>query len=141
MSVSFLFPELSATGTIIDGNSFLLESNKRWPGSTALRWREYERDTDVDIIINPDDMAVTVSHFGDNKLISADGALDFEEAANIAAWVRSLNPDQNLVLRFTTSVFDGHTILTPDITPQQVVDQWVNHRGHDPYIEHPQYFH
>jgi len=141
MSVSFLFPELSATGTIIDGNGFLLESNKRWPGSTALRWREYERDTDVDIIINPDDMAVTVSHFRDNKLISADGALDFEEAANIAAWVRSLNPDPNLVLWFTTSVFDGHTILTPDITPQQVVDQWVNHRGHDPYIEHPQYFH
>ena len=113
MSVSFLFPELSATGMIIDGNNFLLESNKRWPGSRVLRWREYERDTDVDIIINPDDMAVTVSHFRDNKLISADGALDFEEAADIAAWVRSLNPDPNLVLWFTTSVFDGHTVLTP----------------------------
>ena len=85
MSVSFLFPELSATGTIIDGNNFLLESNKRWPGSRVLRWREYERDTDVDIIINPDDMAVTVSHFRDNKLISSDGALDFAEAADIAA--------------------------------------------------------
>ena len=86
-------------------------------------------------------MAVTVSHFRDNKLISADGALDFEEAANIAAWVRSLNPDPNLMLWFTTTVFDGHTVLTPDITPQQVIDQWVNHTEHDPYIEYPQYFH
>lgn len=66
MSVSFLFPELGITGTTIDGNSFLLESNKKWPGSRVLRRREYERYTDVDIIINPDDMAVTISHFRDN---------------------------------------------------------------------------
>ena len=141
MSVSFLFPELSTKQTIIDGNRFLTEANKKWPGSRVLRWGEGERQTDVDIIINPDDMAVTVSHFRDNKLISADGALDCEEAADIAAWVRSLNPDPNLVLWFTTSVFDGHTILTPGITPQQVIDQWVNHAEHDPYIEYPQYFH
>ena len=71
-----------------------------------------------------------------NQLISASG-LDFEEAANIAAWVRSLNPDPNLVLWFTTSVFDGHTVLTPGITPQQVIDRWVDHAEHDPYIEYP----
>ncbi|WP_309324362.1 hypothetical protein [Actinomyces stomatis] len=140
MSISFLFPELSATQTIIDRNKFLFEANKKWPGSRVLRWGEGERQTDVDIIINPDDMAVTVSHFRDNKLISADGALDFEEAANIAVWVRSLNPDPNLVLWFTTSVFDGHTVLTPGITQQQVIDQWVDHREHDPYFEYPQYF-
>ena len=141
MSISFLFPELSAKQTIIDGNRFLTEANKKWLGSRVLRWGEDEREIDVDIIVDPDDMAVTVSHFRDNKLISADGALDFEEAANIAAWVRSLNPDPNLVLWFTTSVFDGHTVLTPSITPQQVIDQWVDHREHDPYIEYPQYFH
>ena len=141
MSISFLFPELSAKQTIIDGNRFLTEANKKWLGSRVLRWGEDEREIDVDIIVDPDDMAVTVSHFRDNKLISADGALDFEEAANIAAWVRSLNPDPNLVLWFTTSVFDGHTVLTPGITPQQVIDQWVNHREHNPYIEYPQYFH
>nr|WP_315547324.1 hypothetical protein [Actinomyces oris] len=45
------------------------------------------------------------------------------------------------MLWFTTSVFDGHTVLTPGITPQQVIDQWVNHTEHDPYIEYPQYFH
>ena len=141
MSISFLFPELSAKQTIIDGNRFLTEANKKWLGSRVLRWGEDEREIDVDIIVDPDDMAVTVSHFRDNKLISADGALDFEEAANIAAWVRSLTPDPNLVLWFTTSVFDGHTVLTPGITPQQVIDQWVDHREHDPYIEYPQYFH
>lgn len=141
MSVSFLFPELSTTQTIIGRNKFLFEANKRWPGSRVLQWGEGERETDVDVIINPDDMAVTVSHFRDNKLISADGVLDFEEAADIAAWVRALNPDPNLVLWFTTSVFDGHTVLTPGITPQQIIDQWVDHREHDPYIEYPQYFH
>ena len=65
---------------------------------------------------------------------------DFEEAADIAVWVRSLNPDPDLVLWFTTNVFDGHTVLTPGITPQQVIEQWVDHREHDPYVEYPEYF-
>ena len=104
-----------------------------------MRWSE-EDITDADIVLNPEGPSTIISHFKDNRLISASG-LDFEEAANIAAWVRSLNPDPNLVLWFTTSVIDGHTVLTPGITPQQVIDQWVNHTEHDPYIEYPQYFH
>ncbi|WP_315034871.1 hypothetical protein [Actinomyces oris] len=45
------------------------------------------------------------------------------------------------MLWFTANVFDGNTVLTPGITPQQVIDQWGNHTEHDPYIEYPQYFH
>ena len=33
MSVIFLFPELDTTRTIIDGNNFLLESNKNGLGA------------------------------------------------------------------------------------------------------------
>ena len=44
------------------------------------------------------------------------------------------------MLWFTTDVFDGHTVLTPGITPQQVIDQWVDHREHDPYAQYPEYF-
>ena len=80
-----------------------------------------------------------ISHFADGRLISVDGA-DFEEAVEIAAWVRSLNSDPDVVLWFTSSAFDGHTVLTPGITPQQVLERWVDHREHDPYVEYPQYF-
>ena len=44
------------------------------------------------------------------------------------------------MLWFTTDNFDGHTVLTPGITPQQVIEQWVDHREHDPYVEYPEYF-
>ena len=98
-----------------------------------------DRETDVEILLDPDGASTIVSHFSDGQLISVDGA-DFEEAAEIAVWVRSLNPDPSLVLWFTTDNFDGHTVLTPGITPQQVIEQWVDHREHDPYAEYPEYF-
>ncbi|WP_279745280.1 hypothetical protein [Rothia aeria] len=105
-----------------------------------MQWTaEEDRLTDADIIITPDGASTIISHFADGRLISVDGA-DFEEAVEIAAWVRSLNPDPDVVLWFTSSAFDGHTVLTPGITPQQVLEQWVDHREHDPYVEYPQYF-
>ena len=51
----------------------------------------------------------------------------------------ALLPDPSLVPWFTTDNFDGHTVLTPGITSQQVIDQWVDHREHDPYAEYPEY--
>ncbi|RUP74816.1 hypothetical protein D8M23_00250 [Rothia sp. HSID18067] len=101
--------------------------------------RSVDRETDVEILLDPDGASTIISHFSDGQLISVDGA-DLEEAAEIAVWVRSLNPDPTLVLWFTTDNFDGHTVLTPDITPQQVIEQWVDHREHDPYVEYPEYF-
>ena len=97
------------------------------------------RLTDARLITTPDGASTIISHFTDGRLISVDGA-DFEEAVEIAAWLRSLNPDPDVVLWFTSSAFDGHTVLTPGITPQQVLEQWVDHREHDPYVEYPQYF-
>ncbi|TFH50807.1 hypothetical protein E4J66_13960 [Actinomyces viscosus] len=96
-------------------------------------------ETDADILLEPDGASTIISHFRDGQLISVDGA-DLEEAADIAVWVRSLNPDPNLVLWFTTDNFNGHTVMTPGITPQQVIDQWVDHSEHDPYAEYPEYF-
>ena len=95
--------------------------------------------TDADIVLNPDGASTIISHFRRGRLISVDGA-EFEEAANIAAWARPLNPDSHLMLWLTTDVFDGHTVLTPGITPQQVIDQWVDHHEHDPYAQYPEYF-
>ena len=139
MGVNYLYPAINPGHIIVDVDTFLYEGSRKWSDSRALRWSE-EDITDADIVLNPEGPSTIISHFKDNRLISASG-LDFEEATDIAAWVRSLNPDPNLVLWFTTSVFDGHTVLTPGITPQQVIDQWVDHREHDPYIEYPQYFH
>ena len=140
MGVNYLYPVLSSEDTLIDVEAFLREGQRKWPGCKTAQWTaEEDRLTDADIIITPDGASTIISHFTDGRLISVDGA-DFEEAVDIAAWVRSLNPDPDVVLWFTSSAFDGHTVLTPGITPQQVLDQWVDHREHDPYVEYPQYF-
>ncbi|TFH52472.1 hypothetical protein E4J66_07475 [Actinomyces viscosus] len=139
MSVNYLLTVLNSPYTIANTDTFLHEGSKVWPDSKGTRWNDDEDGTDADILLTPDGASTVISHFSDNRLISVSGA-DFEEAADIAVWVRSLNPDPNLVLWFTTNVFDGHTVLTPGITPQQVIDQWVDHREHDPYAEYPEYF-
>mgnify|MGYP000941877073 FL=1 len=138
MSVNYLFTVLNSPYTIADTDTFLHEGSKAWPDSKGTRWDDDEDGTDADILLTPDGASTVISHFRHGRLISVDGA-DFEEAADIAAWVRSLNPDPSLVLWFTTNVFDGHTVLTPGITPQQVIDQWVDHHEHDPYAEYPEY--
>ena len=139
MSVNYLFTVLNSPYTIADTDTFLHEGSKAWPDSKGTRWDDDEDGTDADILLTPDGASTVISHFRHGRLISVDGA-DFEEAADIAVWVRSLNPDPSLVLWFTTNVFDGHTVLTPGITPQQVIEQWMDHREHDPYAEYPEYF-
>ena len=140
MGVHYLYPVLSSEDTLIDVEAFLREGQRKWLGCKAVRWTaEEDRLTDADLIITPDGASTIISHFTDDRLISVDGA-DVDEAVEIAAWLRSLNPDPELALWFTTSAFDGHTVLTPGITPQQVLEQWVDHCEHDPYVEYPQYF-
>lgn len=140
VGVHYLYPVLSSEDTLINVETFLREGQRKWPGcKTMQRIAEEDRLTDADLIITPEGASTIISHFRDGRLISVDGA-DFEEAVEIAAWLRSLNPDPDVVLWFTTSVFDGHTVLTPGITSQQVIEQWVDHREHDPYVEYPQYF-
>ena len=139
MGVSYLCTTLNSGRVIADTDTFLSEGKRRWPACKVVLMDSDKFKTDADIVLDPDGASRIISHFSDGQLISVDGA-DFEEAADIAVWVRSLNPDPGLVLWFTTNVFDGHTVLTPGITSQQVIDQWVDHHEHDPYVEYPEYF-
>jgi len=139
MGVSYLCTTLNSGCVIADTDTFLSGGKQRWPDCKVVLMDSDKFKTDADIVLDPGGASTIISHFSDGQLISVDGA-DFEEAADIAVWVRSLNSDPNLVLWFTTNVFDGHTVLTPGITPQQVIEQWVDHREHDPYVEYPEYF-
>ena len=138
MGVRYLYTTLNSGRIIADTDTFLSEGKRRWPACKVVLMDSDKFKTDADIVLDPDGASRIISHFSDGQLISVDGA-DFEEAADIAVWVRSLNPDPGLVLWFTTNVFDGHTVLTPGITSQQVIDQWVDHHEHDPYAEYPEY--
>ena len=138
MGVNYLCSTLNSGRVIADTDTFLSKGKRRWPACKTRSVGSVDRETDVEILLDPDGASTIISHFSDGQLISVDGA-EFEEAADIAVWVRSLNPDPSLVLWFTTDNFDGHTVLTPGITPQQVIDQWVDHREHDPYAEYPEY--
>ena len=138
MGVRYLYTTLNSGRVIADTDTFLSEGKRRWPDCKTRSVGSADRETDVEILLDPDGASTIISHFSDGQLISVGGA-DLEEAADIAVWVRSFNPDPSLVLWFTTNVFDGHTVLTPGITSQQVIDQWVDHREHDPYAEYPEY--
>lgn len=140
MSVRYLCPVLTPDHTIADVDTFINAGKQRWPDCKTIIFDEDSLlKTDADIVIKPSGVSTIISHFRDGRLISIDAA-SFDEAAEIAVWVRSLNPDPDVVVWFTTSVFDGHTILTPGITTQEVIDQWVDHREHNPYEEYPEYF-
>ena len=139
MGVSYLYSTLNSGLVIADTDTFLSKGKRHWPDCKARHVGSDTLKTDADSVLNPDGASTIISHFRHGRLISVDGA-DFEEAADVATWARSLNPDPNLVLWFTTNVFDGHTVLTPGITPQQFIEQWVDHREHDPYVEYPEYF-
>ncbi|MEZ7788488.1 hypothetical protein BKH13_13155 [Actinomyces naeslundii] len=138
MGVRYLYTTLNSGRVIADTDTFLREGKRHWPDCKTRSVGSADRETDVEILLDPDGASTIISHFSDGQLISVGGA-DLEEAADIAVWVRSFNPDPSLVLWFTTNVFDGHTVLTPGITSQQVIDQWVDHREHDPYAEYPEY--
>ena len=138
MGVRYLYTTLDSGRVIADTDTFLREGKRHWPDCKTRSVGSADRETDVEILLDPDGASTIISHFSDGQLISVGGA-DLEEAADIAVWVRSFNPDPSLVLWFTTNVFDGHTVLTPGITSQQVIDQWVDHREHDPYAEYPEY--
>lgn len=138
MGVRYLYTTLNSGRVIADTDTFLCEGKRHWPDCKTRSVGSADRETDVEILLDPDGASTIISHFSDGQLISVGGA-DLEEAADIAVWVRSFNPDPSLVLWFTTNVFDGHTVLTPGITSQQVIDQWVDHREHDPYAEYPEY--
>ena len=138
MGVRYFYTTLNSGRVIADTDTFLSEGKRRWPDCKTRSVGSVDRETDVEILFDADGGSTIISHFSHGRLISVGGA-DFEEAADIAVWVRSLNPDPGLVLWFTTNVFDGHTVLTPGITPQQVIDQWVDHHEHDPYAEYPEY--
>ena len=138
MGVNYLCSTLNSGRVIADTDTFLSEGKRRWPDCKVVLMDSDKFKTDSDIVLDPDGASTIISHFSDGQLISVDGA-EFEEAADIAVWVRSLNPDPSLVPWFTTDNFDGHTVLTPGITSQQVIDQWVDHREHDPYAEYPEY--
>ena len=138
MGVNYLCSTLNSGRVIADTDTFLSEGKRRWPDCKVVLMESDKFKTDADIVLGPDGASTIISHVSDGQLISVDGA-EFEEAADIAVWVRSLNPDPSLVPWFTTDNFDGHTVLTPGITSQQVIDQWVDHREHDPYAEYPEY--
>ena len=138
MGVRYLYTTLNSGRVIADTDTFLREGKRHWPDCKTRSVGSADRETDVEILLDPDGASTIISHFSDGQLISVGGA-DLEEAADIAVWVRSFNPDPSLVLWFTTNVFDGHTVLTPGITSQQVIDKWADHREHDPYAEYPEY--
>lgn len=139
MSVNYLILTVSSSQTIFDASTFIEEVRQRWPGCHAYRETREAMNADAGANVRPTNSSpFTIHHFSKNRMISVDGMT--EQAAEVAAWTRSLLPDPNLDLWCTDNFFSGHTILFPGITPQQALDNWVDHREHDPYVEYPEYF-
>lgn len=139
MGTGYMIITMDPNQTIFDANTFIAEAQQQWPGCQTYRKTEYfiaDAGANISLL---DSSSFMIDHFPDNHMISVDGTP--EHAAEVAAWVRSLFPDPNHILWLLDGVLSGHTVLFPGITPQEVLDNWVDHDEHDPYVEYPQYFH
>ncbi|WP_233187961.1 hypothetical protein [Actinomyces qiguomingii] len=135
-----ILPPGHTDSIIADKDTFIRAAQKQWPGCRIFHAGHGEHDSDVDIFPIFDGTEMQVFHFPDGKVVSARGALPDRGIAEVAAWVRTLNPDPDFVLWLTDMFFTGHVVLTPGITPEQIRASWVDHAEHDPAVEYPEYF-
>ncbi|MBO3725862.1 hypothetical protein J5X07_12670 [Actinomyces bowdenii] len=140
MGISYLIMTMNPSQTIFNADTFIIEGHQKWPNVDSYRWEIEGNGSDAALDVHPPTASsFIIDHFHKDHMISVDGTP--EQAAEVAAWVRSLLPNPNLDLWILDNHLSGHTVLFPGITPEQVLDNWVDHREHDPYIEYPQYFH
>ncbi|WP_210729252.1 hypothetical protein [Actinomyces procaprae] len=141
MSVKYTILPPGPTELIIaDRDTFIAAAQRQWPGCRTFLAGHGPHDSDVDVFPIFDGEELEVCHFPDNQTIGIDGLSGTAAVADVAAWVRSLNPDPELALWLTDDFFQNHVILTPGITPAQIDASWVNHAEHNPMTEYPQYF-
>ena len=139
MGVRYMIMVVDPNQKIFDANIFISQAQQRWAECEAFKL-DLEKHTS-DATANVDSTNAPpfhIDHFPSDQMISVDG--NPYNSAEVAAWARSLLPDPNLALWLIDQPFSGHTVLFPGITPQQVLDNWVDHSEHDPYTEYPQYF-
>ena len=139
MGVVFIVTTVTSSQHIFDAATFLFQAEQKWPGCKTFIDDPDADVTDAEVNVSPaDGPSFTVSHYPDNHMVSIDGNPD--NSAEVAAWVRSLHPDPDLILWYTDDGFRGHTALFPGITADQVAKGWIDHQEHDPYKEFPDYF-
>ena len=140
MGTGYMVINMNPNQTIFDAETFIEEAQQKWPGCQTYKETRRGMNSDAGANIDPIDApSFMVHHFSGNHMIDIDG--NPFNSAEVAAWIRATNPDSSLELWFTDEYFSGHTILFPGITAQEVLDNWVDHDEHDPYVEYPQYFH
>ncbi|SPF67182.1 Hypothetical protein PROPJV5_0192 [Propionibacterium ruminifibrarum] len=138
MGVGFMVITVTSDQHMLDAEAFLRHARQKWPGCRTFEDDPAERISDAEVNVSPVGApSFTVIHFP-NDMISVDGNLD--QSAAVAAWVRSLHPDPDLVLWYVDEGFTGHAVLFPGITAEQVASGWVDHGEHDPFEEYPDYF-
>ncbi|WP_147681521.1 hypothetical protein [Actinomyces ruminicola] len=139
-SLTVFTPE-STDLTIADRTTFTGATQARWPGCRIIYSDDHEnRHADCYAYPFIDGTLTELSHFPDSTTIACRGALEAPGIAETIAWIRSLNPDPNLVLWLTDTFFTGHVVLTPGITADEIRASWVDHAEHDPTVEYPEYF-
>ena len=139
MSVNHMVFAVRSEDRMFDADTFVREAQKRWPGCEVFDANRSKDSQTTLVQVEPqDEPSFSIDHFPNNRIVSTDGTPD--QVAEVAAWVRRVNPDPGLVLWFTDQSFSGHTVLRPGIAPEQVTANWVDHSEHDPYTEYPDYF-
>ena len=139
MGVSHMIITTSPRDFMFDTDAFIREAQRRWPGCEVFREIREKDPSDATVQISPQNKpSFSVDHFPDNQMVSIDGNPD--NSAEVAAWVRQMHPNPDLVLWFIDESFSGHTVLFPGITAQEVLDNWADHSEHNPYTEYPDYF-
>lgn len=135
--VNYLVITVKSKDTIFSAATFIREARRKWPGCEVLELCP-DFNATVDVYVDRADSSPFRMSYFPNNMISTDGTP--EHAAEVAAWVRSLCPDPGVTLWCVTDNFDGHADLFPGMSASEVLENWVDHAAHNPYLEYPEYF-
>ncbi|SHE26607.1 Hypothetical protein ACGLYG10_2858 [Actinomyces glycerinitolerans] len=139
MGGNHLVTTVTSTQYMFDAEDFLSHAQEKWPNCRVFRFDSEDRTSDASVNVRPaGGVPFNVIHYPDNQTLSTDA--EDGVAADIAAWIRSLHPNPELVLWYIDDSFAGHVVLVPGITAEEILSNWVDHKEHDPYAEYPDYF-
>ena len=109
----------------ISGEILASACEARWPGRVIVS-PPREKRTEVSIDVAPsDNYSFLISLFEGRQLISADAMP--EQNVELAAWLRSLMPEDAPRVVVSNGGFDLHADLPYGVTPEQVASTMVDH--------------
>jgi hypothetical protein len=132
-------PDVASLG--LEPDTFVAAAHEHWGDRVGVTGRTGpEIEVELEVVLEADDQhpapfRVCLAHAGAS--VFTDG--NWEQAADMAAWLRTLVPEDFAYrLWLVDHAFSGHAMLPPGVHADQLADLWLEHAkdGFPPLPEH-----